>query len=66
MTNPQIQTYYYYDEHTRTVFYSPLLVEDRPDLMMMGSSMNPNHKMTVAVMAKDLDQPYGYKIKPLP
>jgi len=62
----QEQTYYYYQEETRTVFYSPELVEDRPDLMMMGSSMNPNHRMTVAVMAKDMDQMFGYKIKPLP
>ena len=62
----QEQTYYYYQEETRTVFYSPELVEDRPDLMMMGSSMNPNHRMTVAVMAKDMDQVFGYKIKPLP
>jgi len=62
----QEQTYYYYQEETRTVFHSPELVEDRPDLMMMGSSMNPNHRMTVAVMAKDMDQMFGYKIKPLP
>ncbi len=62
----QVQTYYYFQEETRTVFYSPLLVEDRPDLMMMGSSMNPNHRMTVAVMVKDMDQVFGYKIKPLP
>ena len=62
----QVLTYYYFDEPTRTVFHSPLLVEDRPDLMMMGTSMNPNHRMTVAVLAKDMDQVSGYKVKPLP
>lgn len=62
----QKQHYYYFDESTRTVFYATELFEDRPDLMFMGSSMNPNHKMTVAVMAQDMDQVYGYTIKPLP
>lgn len=62
----QVETYYYFQEETRTVFHSEELVEDRPDLMFMGSSLNPNHKMTVAVMVKDMDQVYGYKIKPLP
>lgn len=65
MTN-QVQTYYYFQTETRTVFYSSEFIEDRPDLMFMGSSMNPNHKMTVAVMAQNfMDQVYGYKIKPL-
>jgi len=58
--------FYYFDEKTRTVYHSTELVEDRPDLMFMGSSLNPNHRMTVAVMAKDLDQVHGYKIMPLP
>lgn len=60
------ETFYYFDEKTRTVYHSTELVEDRPDLMFMGSSLNPNHRMTVAVMAQDLDQVYGYKIMPLP
>lgn len=62
----QIQIYYYFQEATRTVFWSDELVEDRPDLMFMGSSLNPNKKMTVAVMAQDLDQVHGYKIRELP
>lgn len=66
MNQAQVETYYYFDEKTRTVFHSSELVEDRPDLMFMGSSLNPNHRMTVAVMAQDLDQVYGYTIKPLP
>lgn len=66
MTKKQVETYYYFDEKTRTVYHSTELVEDRPDLMFMGSSLNPNHRMTVAVMAQDLDQVFGYKIRPLP
>lgn len=60
------ETYYYFDDHTRTVYYSDELVEDRPDLMFLGSSMNPNMKMTVSVMIQDMSLPFGYKIKPLP
>jgi hypothetical protein len=62
----QEQTYFYFDEPTRTVFYSNELVEDRPDLMFLGSSMNPNHKMTVSVMVQNMDIDYNYKIIPLP
>lgn len=65
MNNPT-QTYYYYDTYTRTVFHSDRLVDDRPDLMFLGSSMNPDKRMTVSTMVKDLDQTHGYKIKPLP
>lgn len=62
----QVEMYYYFNEDTRTVYYSKKLVEDRPDLMFLGSSLNPNKRMTVATMVQDLDQVYGYKIKPLP
>lgn len=58
--------FYYFQEETRTVFHSEELVEDSPDLMFLGSSLNPNKKMTVAVMVQDMDQAFGYKIKPLP
>lgn len=62
----QVETYYYFDEKTRTVYHSEELVEDRPDLIFLGSSLNPNKKMTVATMVQDMDQAFGYKIKPLP
>lgn len=62
----QVETYYYYDEQTRTVFHSEELVEDRPDLIFLGSSLNPNKRMTVATMVQSMDRPHGYKIKPLP
>lgn len=66
MNKPHEEIYYYFDEHTRTVFHSEELVEDRPDLIFLGSSLNPNKRMTVATMVQDLDQAHGYKIKPLP
>ena len=61
-----IEYFYYFNEKTRTFYHSTELVEDKPDLMLMGSSLNPNHRMTVALMAKDMDQVHGYTIKPLP
>lgn len=61
----QVQRYYYFDEDTRTVFHSETEQEDRHDLMFLGSSLNPNIRMTVAVMIKSLDQEFGYKIKEL-
>lgn len=62
--HPEI--YYFFDEKTRTIFHSKILVEDRPDLIFIGSSINPNKRMSVASFVKGSDQEYGYKIKPLP
>ena len=57
--------YYYMDDHTRTVFHTEIELEDRPDLVFVGMSQNPNPKMAVAVFVqKDLIQT-GYKIKSL-
>lgn len=61
----QVERYYYYDEDTRTVFHSESLRDDRPDLIFMGSSLNPNIRMTVSSLVKKLDRDYGYTIKPL-
>lgn len=61
----QVETYYYFDDDTRTIFHSVNLVENRPDLQFLGSSLNPNIRMTAAVMIKNLDQDHGYTIKPL-
>jgi len=61
----QVQNYFYFDEDTRTIFHSINLVEDRPDLQFLGSSLNPNIRMTAAVMTKSLDQNYGYTIRSL-
>ena len=58
--------YYYMDDHTRTIFYSDTDVsEDRPDLVFMGMSQNPNPKMAVAVFTQHDLNKQGYKIKPL-
>lgn len=60
----QVERYYYFDEETRTVFHSETL-EERPDLIFLGSSLNTNIRMTASVMVKQLNSPSGYKIKPL-
>ena len=64
-TKQQVQTYYYFDEDTRTIYTSTELLEFRPDLIMLGSSLNPNHKMTAAVLAKDFGITHSLKIQPL-
>lgn len=61
----QVERYYYYDELSRTIYHSEKLVEDRPDLIFLGSSLNPNERMAVATFAKNLDREFGYNIKPL-
>lgn len=58
--------YYYMDDHTRTIFYTPIEQEDRPDLIFMGMSQNPDPRMSVAVWTQDELIPRGYKIRPLP
>ena len=62
----QVEIYYYFDEMSRTVFWTEELTDNVPDLMFLGSSLNPNKKMAVAAFVKGSDQEYGYKIKPLP
>lgn len=57
--------YYYQDDHTRTIFYTDTEQEDRHDLIFVGSSVNPNHKMAVAVMVQNDLIPMGFKIRPL-
>jgi len=61
-----VETYYYFDEKTRTVYHSTELVEDRPDLIFLGSSTNPNIKMAASLFTKGYDRNSGYKIKELP
>ncbi|CBW47011.1 hypothetical protein [Roseovarius Plymouth podovirus 1] len=58
--------YYYLDDHTRTVFYTETeLGEDRPDLVFVGMSQNPNPRMAVALFVQKDLSPQGYKIKAL-
>ena len=66
MTTTQEYRYYYMDDFTRTIFYSDTDVsEERPDLVFVGMSQNPNPKMAVAVFTQKDSLPVGYKIKPL-
>lgn len=55
--------YYYMDDHTRTIYHSAEEQEDRPDLIFVGMSQNPNPKMAVAVFVQNELIPRGYKIK---
>lgn len=66
MTTKQVEIYYYYDDHTRTVFWSETETEDRPDLIFLGSSVNPNKRMAVAAFTHKMDKPWGWKIRELP
>lgn len=66
MTTTQEYRYYYMDDQTRTIFYSDTDVsEERPDLVFVGMSQNPNPKMAVAVFTQKDLLTVGYKIKPL-
>ncbi len=64
--HPEI--YYVIDEPSRTIFWTEdeSALEDRPDLVFIGSSTNPNKRMAVAVFVQNDDQDFGYKIKQLP
>jgi hypothetical protein len=66
MTTKQVEIYYHYDEKTREVYHSHGMVEDRPDLIFLGSSFNPDKRMAVAAFTQDLPKTQGWKIKPLP
>jgi len=57
--------YYYMDDLTRVIFYSDIELLDRPDLIFVGMSQNPNPKMAVAIFVQDEKVPMGYKIRPL-
>lgn len=57
--------YYYMDDHTRTIFWSEELQEDRPDLIYLDASPNQNKKMAAAAITRRDPRPSGYKIRPL-
>lgn len=65
MANQQQEIYYLLDEKSSTVFWTDQ-EEDHPnDLIFIGSSINPNKKMSVAAFMKGTEQTSGYKIKEL-
>jgi len=58
--------YYYMDDLTRSILYSEEdISEDRPDLIFIGMSQNPNPKMAVAIFTQPDSVHQGYKIRPL-
>lgn len=58
--------YYYMDDHTRTIYYTETeLNENRPDLIFLGMSKNPDPRMAVAVFMQKHLLLGGYKIRPL-
>jgi len=64
--NQQQEIYYFCMDNSRIIFWSEILIENRPDLIFLGSSLNPNKKMAVAVFTKNSEYNQGYQIKPLP
>jgi hypothetical protein len=62
----QVERYFYFDEEASTVWWTADEEAEMPQFIFLGSSMNPNLRMTVSVMVKQLDKEYGYKIKELP
>lgn len=62
----QVEVYYFYDDFTRTIFWSETLVDDRPDLIYLGSSKNPNKKHVAATFVQGTYKESGWKLEQLP
>lgn len=63
MTKQQ-QRYYYFEPESKTFYHSMKQQPYRDDWMFMGVFENPNTKMVVASLAKQIpDGATGYKIK---
>lgn len=62
----QLEIYYYYEDHTRTIFWSETFDENLTQFIFLGSSMNPNKRMAVAAFTHKMGNPKGWKIKQLP
>ena len=60
------EIYYFYDEDTRTVFWTTDYQEDRHDLIFLGSSVNPNKRMAVEVFIHKMKINWGHNIMELP
>lgn len=59
-----MKRYYYYESFSKTVYYSHKQEENHEGRQFLGVSENPNIRMAVAVMVKNLPDNDGYKIKP--
>lgn len=59
-----LEIYYLLDEKASTVFWThdKEKMNHAPDLIFIGSSMNPNKKMAVSAFMRGTNRTYGYKI----
>lgn len=56
--------YYYFEPESKTFYHSMKEQAFKPEWMFMGTSENPNTKMVVTSMVRQLpDVPTGYTIK---
>lgn len=61
--HPEI--YYYFSEESSIIYWTDTEQEDRHDLILLGSSTNPNKKMAISVFTHKLPQPDGWTLRPL-
>lgn len=65
MNKPLSYRYYYMDDQAQTIYYSDTEVTDRPDLIFVTMSKNPNPKAAMSLVVQHDALRSGYKIKPL-
>lgn len=59
--------YYFLDEETSVIWYTDDEDKHPAGMLFLGSSMNPNHRMTATIMAKNqLNDHMGHSVKKLP
>lgn len=58
----QMNRYYYYDEHTKNIFYSTQEQTERFDLIYLGETENPNVRMAATSFAKQLNRSFGHRV----
>ncbi|ANJ20674.1 hypothetical protein RDp07_gp14 [Roseobacter phage RD-1410Ws-07] len=62
----QEERYYFFDEESSTIWHTIDKERQPQEMLFLGSSLNPNPKMTASVMVKQLDRRFNYKVKELP
>lgn len=62
----QQERYYFFDEQSSTIWHTTDEERQPQEMMFLGSSLNPNVRMTASVMVKNqLDVTFNYKVKEL-
>jgi len=63
----QVEIYYLLNEQSSIVFWTDdeSKMEHAPDLIFLGSSMNPNKRMAVSSFMRGTNKTYGYSIRKL-